>query len=320
MSTRPPPLPNLPPSVPPENSRLDQSVVVGIAVAIFLLLLFSAFLVSLLLQGTKDVGGERGASSGKVSDVVIGSSIDTKDESQTLKAPVQNGSEPKDGPENRTAKPDAKPSREASKSDGDGMASVETKSATANRQVEIQKFDGLAHVTTSPTSLAGNGNPFLAAVASKSTIFVVDVSPSMAGERILRVVNALVEAVNALNDSQSFLVVLFDGQMHLRKDSQGLEQATPTNKATAIRWLESYTLGGGGTEPLESVVYALAQSPELLLILSDGEFNPQYVHQITAENSRKIRRCRIDTIGLSEEVEVLQDLARKNDGIYYQAR
>ena len=148
------------------------------------------------------------------------------------------------------------------------------KDPIAKNFIEIQKFNGLAFKPGELRALEGEGNPFLTAVDSKSTIFVVDISPSIAGDRSRRVLNALVEAINALNDKQRFLVILFDSQMHLANPGQKLEQATIANKAATIHWLKSYSSGAGGTEPLESIIYALAQSPELIIVLSDGEFNP----------------------------------------------
>ncbi len=69
----------------------------------------------------------------------------------------------------------------------------------------------------------------------------------------------------------------------------------------------------GGTEPLAAVMHAIALEPERIVILSDGEFDPSYVTQITEANSMDPKdRIRIDCIGLDEVVESLQQIAKQN--------
>ena len=54
-------------------------------------------------------------------------------------------------------------------------------------------------------------------------------------------------------------------------------------------------------------------------MLSDGEFDPYAVDQITQMNQNLRKPARIDCVGLMEQVLVLQEIARQNKGVYYQA-
>jgi hypothetical protein len=64
---------------------------------------------------------------------------------------------------------------------------------------------------------------------------------------------------------------------------------------------------------------AILQEPERIVLLSDGEFDPYAVDQITQMNQNLRKPARIDCVGLMEQVLVLQEIARQNKGVYYQA-
>lgn len=165
---------------------------------------------------------------------------------------------------------------------------------------------------------AAGENPFLEASDAKSVVFVIDISGSMDGNSKLgRVMNSLIEAIESLKTDQRFMVILFDSRMQVNPQMRQLSRATPKVKMVAKTWLNGVT-SGGGTEPLDAMMHALQQRPERIVILTDGGFDPSYVDQITDANQRK--SIRIDAIGLEEVVPMLQELARNNGGVYYQAK
>lgn len=143
----------------------------------------------------------------------------------------------------------------------------------------------------------------------------------MAGGRLERVKAALIEAIEALSENQEFQVIFFESTAVFHPELQGLVKANRTNTLSYVNWI-SQMQADGGTEPVEAVNAGLSVHPERMLILSDGEFNPHYVDQITKfnrkNNAEKVTR--IDCVGLAEQVESLKQIAQQNGpGIYYQA-
>jgi hypothetical protein len=78
----------------------------------------------------------------------------------------------------------------------------------------------------------------------------------------------------------------------------------------------------GGTEPLEAMLAALQTRPVRIVLLSDGEFDPNYASTITQTNHAEAGTViRIDCVGVAETVASLQEIARDNGpGIYFQAK
>lgn len=64
---------------------------------------------------------------------------------------------------------------------------------------------------------------------------------------------------------------------------------------------------------------AIQLQPERIVLLSDGEFDPSSAITITQLNQANQKPARIDCVGLMEQVLVLQEIANRNQGVYYQA-
>jgi len=172
----------------------------------------------------------------------------------------------------------------------------------------------------------------------ETVVYVIDKSGSMdTADRLVRVNAELIAGIQALNPDQKFSVVFFDSHTwpmfskggivltpaYRGSRSSGTTRLLPaddSNKQRAIDWINTLD-AGGGTEPLGAMALAMKVTPDLIMFLSDGEFDTSYVRQITATNQRKrSKSARIDCIGLGETVQTLQSVARQNDGTYYQAR
>lgn len=134
-----------------------------------------------------------------------------------------------------------------------------------------------------------------------------------------RVIRALKLAIEALKKDQSFTVILFDSDADPFENPLKLLDSTPGNKQAISLWLDQSSIRGG-TDPLDAMLMAIELQPERILLLSDGEFNPLMVDEITSENDGRRTKSRIDCVGLVEEVRTLQQLAKQNNGIYYQAQ
>ena len=163
-------------------------------------------------------------------------------------------------------------------------------------------------------------NPFVGeGKPAASTVYVIDVSGSMQDPtKLPRVMNALIRGIDDLRGNQKFCVFLFDFGYYFEPSMQQMVPANDANKQRAKAWL-SNPPGGGGTNPVPAMHAAILQEPERIVLLSDGEFDPYAVDQITQMNKNLRKPARIDCVGLMEQVLVLQEIARQNKGVYYQA-
>lgn len=225
---------------------------------------------------------------------------------------------------------DYSPSTEDSTVDGSEDGEVKEKtvilSRVPNRQTQATS-GGTGHLPgKSPgqngvdLSSSKGMNPFVGeGKPAASTVFVIDVSGSMQNPgKLPRVMNALSRAIDQLKENQKVCVLLFDDFYFSDPSLPGLVPANKKNRERIQLWLAS-PQGGGGTEPMAAMTAAIALNPERIVLLSDGEFDPSNVQMITMLNSRQTKPARIDCVGLMEQVIVLQEIAKANRGIYYQA-
>ena len=179
---------------------------------------------------------------------------------------------------------------------------------------------GTNRSTTGTIRAADGSNPFLSVAEDvESVVYVVDVSGSMADGELERVLHSLEQALDALNKQQRFLVLFFNDGMRANPAHTMLAPATAARIDENKVWFKTM-IADEGTDPWEAMQAAIGQNPKLIVLLSDGEFDPLSTQQITLENHRQSAPIRIDTIGLGEIVPSLQTIARSNGGSYFQAR
>ena len=167
---------------------------------------------------------------------------------------------------------------------------------------------------------SGGRNPFIGeGPSAKSTVFVVDVSGSMQNpDRLPRVLASMTRAIELLKPNQKFAIILFDDRAYAFPNQLALLAASSKNKQEASAWL-NITKGGGGTNPVPGMDIAIGLAPERIVLLSDGEFDPNCIELIRNANRQNQHPAKIDCVGLDEEVETLKEIAKQNRGIYYQA-
>lgn len=184
------------------------------------------------------------------------------------------------------------------------------KSSRAKKRLPV---DGMDIV-----DLTGDKSPFNVSADISTIVFVIDKSGSMSGKRIKRVQTALSSRLAHLTPKQSYSILLFDTKCCPLNGVPDLIPATKASIAQSQRSL-SGIVGSGDTDPRKALEVAIRLRPELIIVLSDGDFDPQFVQEITSWNQSRRPSCRIDCVGMDEVVITLQDLARSNSGMYYQA-
>lgn len=147
--------------------------------------------------------------------------------------------------------------------------------------------------------------------ASK-VIYVVDMSGSMAGYPFRRAREELLNSVWDLNRNQFFCVLFFNDQMIVPMEVQ-LVKSSYDSKKRARSNIMSLS-AEGGTQPEEAVRATIKLDPDVIYILSDGEFSRGTVQRITAMN--RVTDIVINTIGFQIDAKTLHQIAENNRGEY----
>lgn len=184
----------------------------------------------------------------------------------------------------------------------------------------LAPFGPIAQAGGSPNIFSRTGS----ARGVRSVVFLCDASGSML-PKFATLKTELVKAIQGLAPSQSFSVVFFnEGPAHVF--SRELLVANPENKLHADNFLEDVT-PRGTTDPLPGLDAAFREKPELVYLLTDGDFpdNDAVLARIRQLNHDK--RVKINTIAFVGEADtdtafmaLLKKIADENGGVYRYVR
>ncbi|MCL2004540.1 MAG: VWA domain-containing protein [Planctomycetaceae bacterium] len=157
-------------------------------------------------------------------------------------------------------------------------------------------------------------------------VYVFDRSASMDGRRMQMAKAELIRSLDALGDSHQFNIIFYNHEVQVwRASPRSLIYATPTNKQSAIRFIEGIT-PIGGTQHYHPLLEAISHRPDVIFFLTDGESQDDLtavqLAQIEQANSRFGRGSQINVIqfgggGFTERPsQMLRQLAEDNDGGY----
>jgi Ca-activated chloride channel family protein len=157
----------------------------------------------------------------------------------------------------------------------------------------------------------------------KEIIFILDISGSMAGEKIEQVKEAVSYCLKQLGPADRFNVVPFNEQPTLFRDKTAA--ATAANVRAGLDFVDGLT-AGGGTNVDGALAKAFASAPAepvgttMVVFLTDGkptvgERNVgDIVANVAAANEGMDARLFCFGVGYNVKAELLDDLARKNGG------
>ena len=126
----------------------------------------------------------------------------------------------------------------------------------------------------------GGGNHF---------VYLVDSSGSM-GDAFNSAREELLHSIDALKPEQRFYVVFFDAESdfmrlsNAKQDEPRSVHATTANKASLKRWAMRISMDRGRA-PYDPLKFALKLKPDVIFLLSDGEF-PQGIEDLLKEENK----------------------------------
>lgn len=154
---------------------------------------------------------------------------------------------------------------------------------------------------------------------ARSIVYVLDRSGSM-GDTFGRLQRELMRAIGSLEPDQEFNVIWFN-EGPATEWSHRMRRATLENKRDAFSKLKRI-FPDGNTEPRDAIRKGLGYEPDVLFLLSDGDFGEenQRIIRLIADKNRE-KRTIINTIlfvydTMGDGERVLRRIAEMNRGTY----
>lgn len=152
--------------------------------------------------------------------------------------------------------------------------------------------------------------------------FVCDASGSMLNKfSTLR--RELTNTIQGLKPIQSFNLIFFQEQSRSALSDAGLIMATPENKLKATNYLEDKVTPRGETNPIPGIELAFQQKPDLIYLLTDGDFPDNKAVLKRIQELNRTAKIKINTIAFVGEGDndtefkaILQQIAKESGGNY----
>ena len=149
---------------------------------------------------------------------------------------------------------------------------------------------------------------------ARSIIYVIDHSSSMHGA-FSGVQLELKRTISSLTEKKFFDVVFFTSGKYQEMPTRRLTRASRVHKEMAWKFID--TIGAaGGTNPKLALDRAFKLKPDLIYLLTDGQFDPSVVDHIRALNKRG--KVTVNTICFGSDAgeDILKLIAAQNSGRY----
>jgi len=164
----------------------------------------------------------------------------------------------------------------------------------------------------------GQGRGFFGAGGEEEVahkiVYVVDRSGSMT-DSIDYVKFELKRSIGELGEETEFHVIFYSSGPPVEMPTRRLVPATERNKQLAFEFIDSI-IAQGETDPSKALDRAFAVGPELVYLLTDGEFDKAIVDRVDRLNGGD--EITVHTIGFLYRIgeKVLKQIAEQNNGNY----
>ncbi len=147
---------------------------------------------------------------------------------------------------------------------------------------------------------------------ARKIVYLLDHSGSMKGS-LEAVQGHLAETIESLDASKQFHVMYFSSGKPVEMSGKALRTATPARKKLARQFLKPIS-SGSGTDPGDALARAFSLRPDVIYLLSDGQFSETILDFITQRNPN--RRVTVNTVcfGKKGGQDLMKALAQDNGG------
>jgi hypothetical protein len=170
----------------------------------------------------------------------------------------------------------------------------------------------------------GPRSPFMGISGNaKRVVYVCDASGSMVN-RMAALKNELRRSVEILQPIQAFNIIFFREDKTLAASHEGLLMASPGNKQKGYTFLTGVA-STGSTDPIPALTLAFRQHPQLVYLLTDGDFPDNNAVIRAIRNMNREKKVHLSTIAFISSadaeaakgfVAVLQQIAKENGGMF----
>lgn len=150
--------------------------------------------------------------------------------------------------------------------------------------------------------------------ATGKVIYIVDRSGSMT-DSFFHVQKQLELAIDNLKATNQFHVIFYGDGPGLEMPARRLLPATVENKQVAFEFIRQ-TRPEGGTDPSDALDKAFKLKPDIIHLLSDGEFEPGILDQVRRLNSRNLVTVNTICFLYTTGEKILMNIAAENGGTY----
>jgi len=149
---------------------------------------------------------------------------------------------------------------------------------------------------------------------ARKIVYVVDRSGSMT-DSIMYVKYELKRSIGELGEDAEFHVIFFSSGPPVEMPTRRLVPATERNKQLAFEFIDSI-VAQGETDPSKALDRAFAVDPELIYLLTDGEFDKAIIGRVNRLNEGQ--KVTVHTIAFMYRAgeKVLKQIAKENNGDY----
>jgi uncharacterized protein with von Willebrand factor type A (vWA) domain len=149
---------------------------------------------------------------------------------------------------------------------------------------------------------------------SRGIVYVIDRSGSMTCS-LDYVKSELKRAIGELSEDDEFDVIFYSSGPPVEMPTRRLVNATERNKQLAFQFIDG-VIAQGETDPAGAIERAFAVKPDIIYILTDGEFDRAIVALVKRLNADA--KVTVHTIGFlyREGEPILKQIADQNGGRY----
>ncbi|MGD9635470.1 MAG: hypothetical protein AB7G28_05155 [Pirellulales bacterium] len=146
-------------------------------------------------------------------------------------------------------------------------------------------------------------------------VYVVDMSGSMNEEgKWERARAELLRSIEHLTENQRYYIIFYNDGWYPMSGDKPVD-STAKNIDRTRRWV-SRLWPGGGTFPLEALLFALKLEPDAVYFLSDGRFDPAVIEAIRVQNPSSTGQIPIHTVAFvnQETIPIMKQIADQSGG------
>lgn len=146
-------------------------------------------------------------------------------------------------------------------------------------------------------------------------VYVVDMSGSMNEEgKWERARAELLRSIEHLTENQRYYVIFYNDGWYPMAGDKPID-STAKNIDRTRRWVNRLW-PGGGTFPLEALLFALKLQPDAVYFLSDGRFDPAVIEALRVQNPSSTGQIPIHTVAFvnQETIPIMKQIADQSGG------